>query len=116
MISKDGFILWARSSQRALKSGLYYKTRNRPPVEIPPASLAAQCSPVEGLAGEAEHNCDVWLKEPCKEHVLFSQKYDFTMSLLHFNDAPERVQLEEEVEEDTYERMMRRNPGQSWLG
>ena len=38
VISKDGFILWARSSQRALKSGLYFKTRDRPPVEIPPDS------------------------------------------------------------------------------
>ena len=116
VISKDGFILWARSSQPALKSGLYFKTRNRPPVEIPSASLAAQCSLVEGHVGEAEHSCDVWLKESCNEHVLFSRKYDFWISLLHFDDAAERVQPQEEVEEDAYERMMRRNPGQSWLG
>ena len=33
VVSRDGFILWARSSKRALRSGLFYKTRNTPPVE-----------------------------------------------------------------------------------
>lgn len=116
VISKDGFILWARSSEPALKSRLYYRIRNRPPVEIPPSSLAAQRSLVAGHAGEAEHDRGVWLKEPCREHVLFSDQYDFTISLLHFNDAAGRAEPDEEVEEDAYERMMSRNPGQSWLG
>jgi Zn-dependent peptidase ImmA (M78 family) len=56
VISKDGFILWARSSEPALKSGLYYKTRNRPPIEIPASSLAAQRSLVAGPTGNAEHD------------------------------------------------------------
>ena len=115
VISKDGFILWARSSEPALKSNLYYRTHNMPPVEIPPTSLAAQRSLLEGHAGEADHNSDVWLKEPCKEHVLFSEKYDFTISLLHFDDTARQVEPDEGVEEDAFERIMRRTPGQSWL-
>ncbi len=116
VISKDGFILWARSSEHALKSGLYYKTRNRPPVEVPASALAAQRSLVTGYTGEAEHDPGVWLNEPCKEHVLFSDQYDFTISLLHFDDRIARSEPDEELEEDTYDRMLSRKPGQSWLG
>lgn len=116
VVSKDGFILWARSSEPALKSGFYYKTRNRPPVEIPASSLAAQRSLIWGPAGEAEHDRGVWLNQPCKELVLFSDQYDFTISLLHFGDAPTWRDLDEEPEEDTYDRMISRKPGESWLG
>lgn len=116
VISKDGFILWARSSERALKSGLYYKTRNQPPIEISGSSLAAQRNVVPGHMGEAEHEYDVWLNVPCKELVLFSDQYDFTISLLHFGDAVERSELDEEPEEDIVDRMINRTPGDSWLG
>ena len=88
VVSRDGFILWARSSSAAMKTGLYYRTRNRPPVEIPPLSLAAQRNSVIGHTGEVEHDSGVWRNEPCKEFVLFSDQYDFTISLLHFDDAP----------------------------
>lgn len=115
VISRDGFILWARSSERALKSGLYYKTRNRPPVEIPASSLAAQRGQLAGHAGEAAHDRGVWLNEPCKEYVLFSDQYDFTISLLHFDDQAARPEPDEEHEEDAYERMISRKLGQSWL-
>ena len=115
VISKDGFILWARSSEPALKSGLYYRTRNGPPVEIPGAALAAQRSLVAAHAGEAEHDRGVWLNEPCNEHVLFSDQYDFTISLLHFDDREARSEPDEEHEEDAYERIINRTPGQSWL-
>jgi len=115
VISKDGFILWARSSESALKCGLYYKTRSRPPIEIPRLSLAAQRNLITGCAGETEHDRSVWLGEPCKEHVLFSDQYDFTISLLHFGEKVDRWQLEAAAEEDAYDRMTTRNLGQSWL-
>ncbi len=99
-----------------MKSGLYYKTRNRPPVELPASSLAAQRNLVSGPTGDAEHERGVWLNQPCKEFVLFSEQYDFTISLLHFGDAPAWSELDEEPEEDAYDRMIRRNPGESWLG
>jgi hypothetical protein len=115
VISKDGFVLWARSSEPALKSGLFYKTRNRPPVEIPAFSLAAQRILVAGHGGEAEHNGGIWLNEPCKEYVIFSEQYDFAISLLHFDDKAAWSEPDEEPEEDAYDRMIRRKPGQSWL-
>jgi len=84
VISRDGFILWARSSGAALRSGLYFKTRNRPPIEVPPLSLAAGNQPSIGSNGVRDLDARVWLEEPCTEQVIFSKQYDFTMSLLHF--------------------------------
>jgi hypothetical protein len=115
VISKDSFILWARSSEPALKSDLYYKTRNRPPVAIPASSLAAQRNLVSGPTGDVEHERGVWLNQPCKELVLFSDQYDFTISLLHFDDVAAWSEPDEEPEEDAYDRMIRRKPRESWL-
>ena len=47
VISRDGFILWARSSPKALRTGAYFKTANRPPIPIPDASLPAQPNRLE---------------------------------------------------------------------
>ena len=66
-------------------------------------------------AGEAEHDRNVWLCTPCKEHVLFSDRYDLTLSLLHFDDRTVHPEPEEAPEEEAYDRMISRNL-QSWLG
>tara|TARA_R110001606_G_scaffold16827_3_gene66634 strand:+ start:477 stop:1388 length:912 start_codon:yes stop_codon:yes gene_type:complete len=116
VVSKEGFILWARSSEPALKSGLYYKTRNMPPIELHALSLAAQRSLVVGRTGSTEHEQGVWLNEPCREHVLFSDQYDFTISLLHFDDREPSWEPAEAADEDTYDRMVNRKIGESWLG
>lgn len=115
VVSRDGFVLWARSSQRALQSGLYFKTRDRPPIEIPGQALAANTSSLAGSTGTCEFEARVWFREPCLEHVLLSEQYDFTLSLLHFPDAEYRFGDQEEFVEDTADRMLRRVPGQSWL-
>ncbi len=115
VVSRDGFILWARSSKRALRSGLYFKTRNRPPIEIPGKSLAANPGLLANSTGVCELDHEVWLRQPCTEHALLSEQYDFTLSLLHFPDADHRSEPLEEEEEDVADRMRRRTPGQSWL-
>ena len=116
VISREGFILWARSSEPALRTGAFFRTANRPPIPIPPASLAAQRECVEGSKGTVDLGAGTWLNEPCGEMVLFSDQYDFTISLLHFDDAAAWSEPDEEPEEDAYERMIRRKPGESWLG
>lgn len=115
VVSRDGFILWARSSKRALHSGLYFKTRNRPPIEIPAESLAANTKSLVGSSDVCELDNEVWLHQPCTEQVVLSEQYDFTLSLLHFPDADHRSEPLEEELEDTADRMRRRTPGQSWL-
>ena len=116
VVSRDGFILWARSSQPALRSGLFFRTRNRSPVEIPPKSLAANPQLVRGSVSSCEFAADVWLSQPCTEHVVLSGLYDFTLSLLQFSDAEMRTEPLDEPVEDTGDRMRSRLPGQSWLG
>jgi hypothetical protein len=115
VVSRDGFVLWARSSKRALRSGLYFRTRNAPPIEIPPKSLAANTASLTGSTGACDLESGTWLREPCTEHVILSEQYEFALSLLHFPDADSRSEpLEEEIE-DTANRMRRRTPGQTWL-
>ncbi len=116
VVSREDFILWSRSSTPALKSGLYYRTRNRPPIEISPSALAAQRNRISGHTCNGEHDYDVWLNEPCMEHVLFSDQYGFTISLLHFENEVSGVGSEEIPVEDTYDHMLSRKIGQSWLG
>lgn len=116
VVSRDGFVLWARSSQRALRSGLYFKTRNTPPIEIPEKSLAANTQWLIGSTGVCQFDSDVWLRQPCTEHVILSEQYDFTVSLLHFPDADHRSERLEEAIEDTANRMRNHTPRQSWLG
>lgn len=116
VVARDGFILWARSSDTALKTGAYFRTANVPPVPIPEQSLAARRELIEGSKGSAEFDAGVWFGEPCEEMVLFSDRYDFSMSLLHLGPATSRFEaLEEGQEEDTFDRMMSRTPGSSWL-
>lgn len=115
VVSRDGFILWARSSKRARRSGIYFKTRNRPPIEIPGKSLAANPGSLVNSTAVCDLDNDAWLRQPCTEHALLSEQYDFTLSLLHFPDADYRSEPLEEQEEDVAARMKRRTLGQSWL-
>lgn len=107
VVSRDGFILWARSSQSALGTGAYFKTANRPPIPIPKASLPNQSSLLESSMGSISHNADVWFREPCDEVALISDQYDFAISLLHLGDAIASGDFDEETEEDTLDRMRR---------
>lgn len=114
VVSRSGYILWARSSKRALKRGLFYKTRNRPPLEVPSLSLAAQPGSRTDRTGHTKQESDVWLGTPCSEHVLFSDQYDVTLSLLHFSEGEPKSTFEDELEEDVVDRMKRRMPGPPW--
>lgn len=106
VVSRDGYILWARSSDRALKTGAYFKTAGRSPIEVPRLSLASSSSLIN--AGPAEYDADVWFSEPCEEIALVSDRYDFTISLLHLGEAEWRNRLEEEPTEDAFDLMQRR--------
>lgn len=95
VVSRDGFILWARSSNAAMKSRLYFKTRDRPPIELPAKSLAANSSVINGTSCYQEFDEDAWFNLPCTEHVILSEQYDFTLSLIHFPDDAKHIQEHE---------------------
>lgn len=105
VVSRDGFVLWARSSPRALRTGAFIRTANVPPVELHANSLAAQPQILEGGRGKAEHDPFVWFKEPCSEETIASERYEMTCSLLHLSSEPAWHSEDESDQDDTYARM-----------
>lgn len=88
VVSRDGFILWARSSKPAFRSGIYFKTSNRPPIPIPAGSLASGRITSENQRTGIELPPGTWFQESCAEMVVFSELYDFTISVLQLENNP----------------------------
>jgi hypothetical protein len=106
VVSRDDFVLWSRSSDTALKTGTFFRTSGAP-VEIPAASLAATRDQlVDGRSGVL-HGPGVWFAEDVREMTIFSEQYDFTVTLLLLEDHGRYVRLEPAPEEDTYDRFVR---------
>jgi IrrE N-terminal-like domain len=88
VLSRDGFILWARSSPPALKTGAFFRT-SAGPIEIPTASLAARPELVLAGTETLNHDQGVWFSsESVTEMVVLAEQYDFVISLLLLPDDP----------------------------
>ena len=81
VVSRDGFIMWARPSSAALKTGAYFRA-SRTTIAIPEGSVAARKMPIESPKEGTDLPAGVWFSEPCTEMAIFSENYDFTVSLL----------------------------------
>lgn len=105
VVSTDGYILWARSSQSALKSGVFFRTRGRV-VPLPERSLAARDDVVVQERQGIELTAQTWFPQEPREMALremkiVSDRYEQTMSLLILPRAePRQWQREGENEED----------------
>lgn len=85
IMSNDGFINWASSSDPAMRSGAFFKTRSNT-IPIPELSLAANDQVLMSPCGEkipAKH----WFKyadsnSELTEMKLFSEQYDSILTLL----------------------------------
>jgi hypothetical protein len=76
-------------------------------VEIPVASLAATHDQlIDGRTGVL-HGPGVWFGEEVREMTIFSEQYDFTITLLLLEDRDRYAQLEPDSDEDTYDRFVR---------
>lgn len=106
VVSRDGFIDWARSSDRAFKTGAYFKTSNGP-IELHPRSLASRQNLImENRNGEMMP-AGVWFaREEVREMTIFSEQYRFAISLLLLSNEPNWTDSSEE-ELDTFQRMRR---------
>lgn len=83
VVSRDGFILWARSSKAAFRSGIYFKTSSRPPIAVPTNSLASGLLTTNNQRVGINMPAGIWFKEEsCEEIVVFSEQYDFVISVL----------------------------------
>ncbi|MYE61336.1 MAG: hypothetical protein F4235_04705 [Candidatus Dadabacteria bacterium] len=84
-----------------------------PPIHIPDKSLAAERKVAEKNNGVLEIDAGVWLKEPCEEMVLFADRYNFTISLLHLDEATSGFESNKENEPDAYDKIAYRTLGSS---
>lgn len=104
VVSRDGFIMWARSSEPALKTGAFFRTSGVP-IAIPSESLAAKQSRiVDGRKG-VEFGPNVWLREGGREMTIFADQYDFAVTLLLLSDDVGPTWRDEE-DPDIYDRFL----------
>lgn len=105
VISRDDFILWSKASDRAFKSGLFFRTRGVPPVPVPAASMIALREFADLAREGVMHPPGVWFGEGCNEITLHSDKYDQSVTILHFGRDSRGASIDEEPPEaDTFDR------------
>lgn len=100
VVSRDGFILWARSSKAALRTGAFFRT-SRGPIPIPEGSVVARESIIASPREGTELPAGVWFAEPCAEITIFSENYDFAVSLLQLQNDIGRSYVNDDDEEQT---------------
>jgi hypothetical protein len=98
-VSREGFLLWSRSSEAALKTGAFFRT-TRNMVEVPEKSLAAKQDMTFDNRSGVTLPPDVWFPEQVKEMTVFSEQYDMVLSLLLLGDAEPRWRSADEEGED----------------
>lgn len=113
VVSRDGYILWARSSAPALRTGAYFRT-SEGAIEIPASSLAVKQDLLIDARAGINHGAGVWLREPAREMTVFAEQYDFVISLLLLEDVSSSSQVEAEPERDTYDKMVPQPRRREW--
>jgi Zn-dependent peptidase ImmA (M78 family) len=99
VVSRDDYILWARSSQPAMKTKTYFRTSGAP-VSIPVNSIAANRVEARSLREGVNLAANIWFKEPCNEITIFSEQHDFTISLLQLSGVTEFLVNDSEESDD----------------
>lgn len=103
VVSRDGYILWSRASEPALKSGACFRT-SRGPIKVPARSLAAR----PDVSVDSRTGIDLppgtWFGEEVREMTIFAEQYDFVVSLLLLPDQRRYEALDAEQEEDVFDR------------
>ena len=81
VVSRDGFILWSRASDAAVRTGAFFRT-SQGPIEVPSTSLVAKKDLlIDGQVG-IDMGPGTWLREETREMTIFSEQYDFVVTLL----------------------------------
>ncbi|CAA7615785.1 ImmA/IrrE family metallo-endopeptidase [Magnetospirillum sp. UT-4] len=109
VVAHDGFIDWSWSSDRLIKSGIFYRARQQT-TALPERSLAGlRDASIDNLTGTV-HPAGIWPgDEEVREMTLISQKNESSLSLLVYpDDAPDRRfagagDCDEPREWDTYD-------------
>jgi hypothetical protein len=82
VVSVDGYVKWAWSSQPAFRSGCFIST-SRGPIPVPADSQVGK----NAFTAEAKNGVDipagVWLPDSVREFTFRSKRYDLNYTLLH---------------------------------
>lgn len=113
VVSKDGFILWARSSKPALRSGGFIKTIALAPKPVPNASPIQSNPHFADMDDPVRHRAGVWLPEEVVEYPLYVDQYSLGMSLLMLANSGPNAEIAEEYVEDAFDHFMKPNSRQS---
>lgn len=100
VVSRDGFIDWARSSKPLMRSGVILKPKQKV-IELPAHSVSALL-PENGMDYACEEvPAGIWSEtEAVRESALVSEYHDQTISLLIYPKTREwREQADDEIEE-----------------
>lgn len=106
VVSRDGYMNWAWSSEPALKSGRYFKTSGAP-IEVPSRSLVGQAIFTDEARAGVKHPEGVWFNEPTREMTLRAEPYDLNYTLLQFANSAPLFREQEAGEPDVYDRFVR---------
>jgi hypothetical protein len=110
VVSNEGFALWARSSDAALKSGRFIRTKDTV-FELPAAASAKRRLFTEETKAELVQPAEAWgFPEGLVEMCIRSERYDQEITLLHFEGSAPIFREETDLE-DTYDRFV--NNGQA---
>ena len=111
VVSNEGFALWARSSDAALKSGRFIRTKDTV-FELPAAAFAKGRLFTEETKAGLVQPSEAWgFPEGVVEMCIRSERYDQEITLLHFEGSAPIFFREETDLEDTYDRFV--NNGQA---
>ncbi|HWY13612.1 MAG TPA: ImmA/IrrE family metallo-endopeptidase [Rhizomicrobium sp.] len=105
VLSRDGFILWAKSNPPAFESRAFIRTKNLT-VPVPGSALASAGTAAIRENNSRDHDGGVWLAQPVRELAAASEQFDFVISLLLLESQP-RFSIEQDQEEDTFARFGR---------
>lgn len=86
VMSNDGFISWAWSSEPAVKAGAFFRTRNSV-IPVPNGTLAANPSIKNDRTG-TQISASIWfpharIDTPLREMKIHAEQYGVVLSLLH---------------------------------
>ncbi len=92
VISNDGFINWAWSSEPAAKAGAFFRTR-KSVIPVPDSALAANTEITHDRAG-TQIPASVWFPHasadtPLREMKVYAEQYGVVVSLLHLPRSAE---------------------------
>ncbi|WP_220792730.1 ImmA/IrrE family metallo-endopeptidase [Gluconacetobacter aggeris] len=105
VVSNEGFAHWAKTSDAALKSGRYIRTRDTV-FELPPQAFAVRRDFSDAALTGVMHQAGVWFAEPVHEMCIRSERYDLEITVLQFeSDGP--CFQEEEKASDVFDHFMR---------